>query len=386
MKTKRFILCAATAMFWFGQYIYVPYLNREMSLYGIAAGYIGMTVAAYGLTQMLLRIPLGLGADKTGRHKAVIAAGLLCAGLACAIMMAAKTPIWFIISRGVAGVASATWVCFAVVFTTAYPRDQITRAMGTANACNSFGQLCSYALGLALADRIGFAALCGVGIGVTVMGFLFFAGAMLFGKTQTNNAVVEKPAAVNRTKLITPRLLSYALLAALYQAVVFSTVQAFPSAQVVDPLVKQSALALAAILFVGANIAGSAMIGRKHAQKLGAHRLLAIGFSGMAAYCLGVSLATTLWQVMALQILGGLCGAAMLALCMAQSVAKTSPEKRAGAMGVFQAVYALGMTAGPYAMGIIVQSTGIRHGWQIAAGAALFAAVSGYFVGRRFVV
>jgi len=33
-----------------------------------------------------------------------------------------------------------------------------------------------------------------------------------------------------------------------------------------------------------------------------------------------------------------------------------------------------------------VQSTGIRHGWQIAAGAALFAAVSGYFVGRRFVV
>ena len=61
--SKRALLCTVTALFWFAQYVYVPFLTPYLLSLSITATVTGVIVGAYGVTQMLLRIPLGLALD-----------------------------------------------------------------------------------------------------------------------------------------------------------------------------------------------------------------------------------------------------------------------------------------------------------------------------------
>ena len=71
-----------TALFWFSMYTYPMLLSGhvENALGGTAAD-AGLVVGSYGLTQMLLRIPVGFLSDRARRRKPFIAAGMIVARL-----------------------------------------------------------------------------------------------------------------------------------------------------------------------------------------------------------------------------------------------------------------------------------------------------------------
>ena len=55
-RTHIYVFCAATALFWFAMYTYVPILTPYVEHLGGSLSMAGMVVGAYGLTQMLVRI------------------------------------------------------------------------------------------------------------------------------------------------------------------------------------------------------------------------------------------------------------------------------------------------------------------------------------------
>ena len=76
-RYKKLILAAVTCCHWFSLYAYSPYFTPYMESLGAAASLIGFAVGLYGASQMVLRIPLGITADKLGRQKIFVSAGLL---------------------------------------------------------------------------------------------------------------------------------------------------------------------------------------------------------------------------------------------------------------------------------------------------------------------
>ena len=85
------LFLTAVTMFWFAQYVYIPYQTAYLSGIGTASGMVGTIVGAYGISQMLLRLPIGLSADKVGKHKPFILLGTLASGSA-SLMMSMLSP------------------------------------------------------------------------------------------------------------------------------------------------------------------------------------------------------------------------------------------------------------------------------------------------------
>lgn len=60
-KSKTLFL--AVIFFWFAQYVYIPFQTPYLTAVGTKAGMVGMIIGAYGISQMLLRMPVGILAD-----------------------------------------------------------------------------------------------------------------------------------------------------------------------------------------------------------------------------------------------------------------------------------------------------------------------------------
>lgn len=55
-----------TAFFWSAQYSYAQFVNPELAAMGASAVVMGIVSGIYGLAQTLVRIPLGILADRKG--------------------------------------------------------------------------------------------------------------------------------------------------------------------------------------------------------------------------------------------------------------------------------------------------------------------------------
>ena len=71
-RGKLFI---AVIFFWIAMYVYIPYQTTYLKVIGTASNQIGIIVGAYGISQMLLRFPVGILADRQNYHKIFILAG-----------------------------------------------------------------------------------------------------------------------------------------------------------------------------------------------------------------------------------------------------------------------------------------------------------------------
>nr|MDD6336379.1 MFS transporter [bacterium] len=378
MRPKRLLLCAVTAVFWFSQYIYVPYLTPYLMAMQLTASAAGAVLGAYGLSQMIVRIPLGLAADGLRRHKCVIGCGLLLAASAALMMHFFDSVAMMMAARTVAGLASATWISFTVLFASYYPPEEGGRAMGIINAMNQSGVLAGYVLGGFLVAKIGVNGLFLIGGGVAIAG----AVLSLFLSEEKVEKTPRVPLRARVAVFAGKRLILYALLAALYQAIVFATVQSFTATVAKALGASDGALALCSGLFTAGSIAGSWAISTGRVRAAGPAWLTAIGFTGMALYALGISYAGKLWQVMAMQAFGGLVGAGLFAYLMAQAVRGVDQDRKASAMGFYQSVYALGMTFGPPVMGTIVASLGLPTAYRAVAALAIVAAIAGIGIGK----
>ena len=74
---------------------------------------------------------------------------------------------------------------------------------------------------------------------------------------------------------------------------------------------------------------------------------------------------------MALQGLGGLGRGVANTVLISLSLRAIAPEDRATGMGVYQAIYAAGMFAGPAASGYLAQASGLDAVFHLAAAVSL---------------
>jgi MFS family permease len=214
------VFFVVTALYWLSLYFYVPILAPYVEYSGGTLEMVGLVVSAYGLAQLILRIPLGMWSDRLGNRRPFLALGFLANVASCLVFVSVTEPWLMVVGRLLAGVGACAWVAFSVLFASYFPPGQAARAMSYIIFCNSTSVMAATFTGGWLADQSGWLAPFWLSAGVGVLGLVGVA------------FVYERPAVLRETASIGARLRSViaypevvfaSLVAALGQYVTFAT-------------------------------------------------------------------------------------------------------------------------------------------------------------------
>jgi MFS family permease len=372
------LFCAVTLLFWLSMYTCVPILTPYVEHLGASHQMAGFIVGMYGLSQMLLRIPVGIASDRLHKRKLFIVFGMAFSVLSGVGILISHQLTWILLLRALAGAAAATWVDFTILFASYFRKEETTRAMGTISLYNSLGQMIGILGGGALADVLGWEAAFLLGAGVGAVG----AAIALFvvEKYDPN----EKPITVQAVAEVASDriLLTVSFLAILFQLLTFATVFGFTP--VYAEALGAGKLDMGILTFCSTlPTAIASWIGGGHlAQRIGERNVVVLGFVLSGVFTVVIPFTDSFWLLVATQAIAGFGRGFTTPVLMALSIKHMDSGRRATAMGFYQAIYGLGMFAGPYLMGLLGDSLDLDQGFLIVGLLGCAAAVLSHLMLR----
>jgi predicted MFS family arabinose efflux permease len=362
LERSRILFCVVTSFYFASLYLYVPILPVYAESVVGKLSVVGIVIASYALPQLLLRIPIGLFFDSTPRRKPLVALSLVtCAGGAVGLALADGA--WsLVLARAVTGIGAAGWVAFTVFFTRYYEAAASSRAIGTINSVNQMAIVAATGCGGVLAQAGGYRATF---YGAALLAFLGLL-VLVFAK----EPVAEAGAAVRQrlSHVATrPLLVVAALMAILVQFANFASVFGFVPVYAARLGASSSQLGVITMVTLGAS-AVAAYTSVRLAERIGYSAALVGGAIALGTSLLIVPLTRTPETLTLVQLVSGFGRGSLATLLMALSIRSAPPGARATAMGVFQAVYAAGMMAGPVVSGFIAETSGLSTVFVASAG------------------
>jgi MFS family permease len=355
---------AAVFLFWMAQYLYVPTLPTYVQSKTSHLALVGVVLSMYGLWQAIIRLPLGIVADWLGWRKPFILAGLALAGLGAWIMGTTDSVSGLTMGRAVTGLAAGTWVPLIVGFSALFPPKEAVRASALLTLFNSVGRIFATSVTGLLNEWGGYSLAFFLATGIAALSILVM---LPIGETRRP---LKQPSVGSIGRLIARRdVLLPSLLSAVGQYVNWAISFGFMTVlvkQLGGTGVTQSMfVTLSIAMMAGGNLAATSV------NRIGARRLVRLSFvllfigTGVAA------LAPTLAVLLAAQICLGLAQGVGYPALMGMSIQHVTDAERATAMGLHQAVYAIGMFGGPALSGVLAEAMGIQPMFGVTAGACL---------------
>jgi len=372
--TRRFtlvLLVLAISFYWASLYFYVPTLGVYARTFGLSASVVGSILSMYGLWQAVVRLPVGIASDWLGRRKPFIIAGCLLSALGAVIMAGANGETGLLLGRSVTGLAAAAWVPMVVLFSSFFPAEQAVRASAILSIVNSLSRVGATAVTGSLNDSFGYQAaffLAAFVAGLAILALLPIKETRREVRTPSTRQI---GVLITRSDVLIPALLS-----AVGQYITWATTFGFLPILANESLHASSesiSLLTSLNLFVGM---GGNLVTSWIARRVGNLRLVTVAFVIMIGGTIAAALASSIPVLVAAQLLIGFGSGIGYPLLMGMSIEKVDERERATAMGLHQAVYAIGMFAGPWLSGILADFFGIPVMFGItAAGCAILAFV-----------
>lgn len=351
------MLLLIITLFWFTQYLHVPFQVVYLNEIDVSSQLIGMIIGVYGVAQLGLRLPVGLGADRNGNHKLFIIIGMLTAGLGALFRVVMPTGIGFLIANFLSGLASAMWISFMVLYSNFFSKEDQRKAMSQTILANSTGIMLAFVLSTLLHGILGMVYLNALAIASGGIG-VFFALRLDKPEPKTEILSIGSLLMVLKNK----KLLLFSALALVKQGVQLATVMSFTSQAVRDLGASHTLVGISTIVFmvssvIAAKIASTEGFIQRFSRKL----LIPVVFLFMGIYCVLIPNSTAIWQILILQTLPALANGVLFALLTAEAMSEIPLEKKSTAMGCYQALYAIGMTLFPAISGAIAGSFSMQH-------------------------
>lgn len=355
-------LFAVAFFYWFSQYAYASYINPVLLESGASATFMGLVGGMYGFVQLVLRIPVGIAADRFNKQKLFVVLGCVLSVIAALGMVVSTAPMSVLIFRTIGGVACCAWVCHTVLYSRYFPAGESAGRITQLNTGSYFGRLGSYVAVAVLVSfydmRIAFA----VGL----------AGALisLVLCLKVENVPSDAPPVSLSAYLSVMKernLLICSGIAILVQFVAFGTEYSFATNVQVALGATAQQVSYFSIAVLAPCIVANYIVGKMILAGRSPKKILIFGLALMAAYCFLTPRVTQLWQFYPVQALAGVGNSCTIAVLMGQCVRKVPVQSRSTAMGFFQAAYAIGLSAGPTAVGVLIDLTGYRLSFDLMA-------------------
>lgn len=355
----------AAFLYWMSLYFYVPTLGVYAKTITSDVALIGVFLSMYGLWQAILRLPVGIAADWLGWRKPFIIAGFVMAALGAWMMAHAGNITGLVNGRAVTGLAAATWVPLVVVFSGLFPPEQAVRATTLLTFANSAGRMLASSINGSLNNLGGYSLAFYIAIGVAALAIL------LVIPIHEPRRPPQVPALKGLRRLFTtPSVILPSALNLVAQYATWATTFGFIPilAQKLGANdVTQSILVSMniAIITIG-NLATTAIL-----KKISSRLLVFFSFIFLASGILAAALASSMTLVFVAAIGIGLANGIGYPVLMGLSIEQVPDAGRSTAMGMFQAIYAIGMFAGPWLSGILAKAIGLQPMFGVTAFATL---------------
>ncbi len=340
--------------FWASLYVYIPTLAVYATSIGASLTMVGLMIGSYGFVQFLLRIPTGYLSDRLGKRVPFILVGLAANAAGAAGMALLASPWMLVLWRGVHGIGAASYVTSSVYFAAFFRPENATRAAGLMVAITSGTQVAVSLLGGMLAESYGVVTTFWAAAVFGVVGLLVMA---VTGERRTKK---HTPISLGRfARVITvPQLLIVAGLAAVNQYLTFALTMGF--VPVLADRLGASNTDLGVLTTIGfGSYTVSALLAAWTVSRIGERRLVVAGSAATALTSLALPLVANIPQLYVAQALNGLGRGVVFPVLMGLAITSVPENERASAMGVFQAIYAIGMFAGPATAGAIAEVVGL---------------------------
>lgn len=374
MKSRQTLLfTTVTLMYWISMYIYVPILSPYLSKMEYSLQFIGIVLGSYGLIQLLFRFPIGILSDTLGRRKPFIIAGMISTTLSCLLFLIPDLWLWPLLGRAVAGICASTWVAFTVMYASQFSNEEIPKAMGQISLLTVVGQMIGMLLSGALTDLFGTSAPF---IGGAIAGFL---GLLLSFKiyepsTGTKREHGMSPSLIKEV-IRTKPLLRASWLSILAHGVLFITMFGFTPLKATELGANGTQLTVLVFCFMLPHALAAIVATKWFIPTIGAQRTILLAFivSGLCTF--GLIWAPSLPWMYATQAFNGFAQGLHLPLFLSLAILDIKPQMKATAMGLYQAIYAIGMFSGPFIAGYLNKSYGMDYGFMLGGILAVLAAV-----------
>ena len=362
-KKKLYILYLVTTLFWFSTYIYSPVLPTYVKSLGASYLMVGLILGCYGVGQLVLRVPIGILSDRWNRRRIFIKLGLLSLVVSSAGLYLFKAPGLILVFRSFSGVASAFWVIFTVLYSSYFAESEATKAVGVLNAFCNGGMLAGLLAGGFIVKWWGIEANFLVSLAAAVTGLLV---SFAISEKKIDRKPVEIKELFTVVKDRNFQIVS--VVGVICQFVSFATVYGFTPVVAKNLGASDFQIAMLTALSALPGIFGSILGGSFFAEKLGENRTMIYGLVITATSCAIIPFAHNMTVLSVSQFFGGFGAGTVFPLLMGLCIKNVSSDKRATAMGIFQAIYGLGMFMGPAVVGALTDGIGIKWGF-IAIGA-----------------
>ncbi|KEQ24488.1 MFS transporter [Paenibacillus tyrfis] len=362
-RMNHTIFVLVTLLYWCTLYVYVPILSPYLDHLGASYTMAGIVLGSYGLTQIVLRLPLGITSDRFKSRKPFILLGMLCTAASCLCFALGEQLGWAFAGRVLSGVGASTWVAFTVMYAGIYRGEQATRAMGTISLLTVAGQLFGMSMSGYLVKWGGWNAAFWTG---TVIGLAGLALAFLLKEPQESGDRSPMRFADLAPVMKDRLLLKVSSLSILAHSVLFITMFGFTPSYALSLGADEAGLTLLVFAFMIPHAVSSFMTGKVFAPRFGAWNVVLLGFAVSAVCSAATSLVPGFGLLLLTQAVNGFFQGLHFPLLLGLSIQHIPEQKRATAMGLYQAVYAIGMFAGPFLAGGLNEWAGLKSGFYLA--------------------
>ena len=348
-------------LYWFSLYIYVPTLPTYVSIRSSNLAMVGIVLSMYGLWQAVIRIPIGISVDATGRGKPYIIGGLILSAIGAMVMSFGGSVPVLAAGRALTGLAAGTWVPLIIIFSSFYPPKEAVFATSLLTFFGSLGRMLSTGANGLLINWGGYS-----------LAFYFAAGAALLAIFLISVAPIERRAPgkpslktlfelLFRRDVLFPTLISTVVMFGTW-AVTFSFLPLLAEEIGAGDVIKGLIISLNIAAVTIGNLLNTLTV-RKIDQRI---KLL---FSVML-FGIGIAvaaLAPTVGFLFAATFIMGLGNGLTYPTLLGMSIRHVAQNRRTTAMGIHQSVYAIGMFTGPWLGGMLADIVGMRVMFSICA-------------------
>jgi MFS family permease len=358
----------ASVFYWAAQYVYVPTLPAYVKSSVTSLAGVGVVLSMYGLWSAILRVPTGIFVDASRRERPIVVVGFLLASAGALVMGRGGSTGALMLGRALTGASTATWVPVMVMFSSFFPAERMIFATSLLAASTSVGQVIATACTGYLNGLGGYSLAFYTGAVLAACAALIIWAAS--ARTESRGLVSTVSTRSILAVFVRPEVLLPSLTSAVCQFGLWAIVYAF-----LPLLARQmgaSDVAVSVLLTV--NLLANAATNVFTTFRVSAvmrQRWLLLSF---AAFAVGAGVAALAQSVVGLSCATIIIGAAngiFYPLLVGLSIERVDVSHRSTAMGIHQAIYALGTFAGPWAGGILSDALGMRVMFGIMGGFCL---------------
>ena len=370
-----FLFGFLTLFYWFSLNIFNPYFIKYLAQLGADDFMIGLIGGSYGLSMTLLLIPVGILSDKMNSRKLFIILGSV-ATLVSLAGMCITTSVWLmLVLRFIMGASLSCWVCYSVLFGSYFPAKDSVKAQGILNAWNWIGQTLSFLI----------AAWSGTIFGMKSTFYIGFIAALI--TVITSFFIKETPIPKTDNRYSVTQMLSVAkdwwiikvsIMGLIFQTVLFAAFIGFTQKIAVNLGANAFELSMISLVFVVTSIPTSILCGR-YGIKFGERKCILVTSFLFALCCILQPFCASFIALIILQGIAGLVRGIYYPMLVGMSIKKTPYAKQAAAMGVFQAVYSIGVTIGPIITGALSQMFSLTVAFCVVGAIGMITPIISFF-------